>query len=512
MRNLENENNPLILKELIKLIVADNDKKQQLIDKLLEQKAKSDQQSFSLEESLLVLRKKFFGSSSEKMTDRARSQKTEDPELILHAQNLLPPHKPKSARKLPEEVVVHEASAQDLVLASTELGLANPSADQWEKIAGLFDESTEIEIIERSYKRLIHKRQKYKLKSVLTESEKESVLISAEGPTKLLPGCGYSNDFAVSSVVDKYLNHLPLERQCRMMDSLGLMNMKPQILYNLARIISVYLEPLVEKIKKEILQLKCVHADETTWPINNAKDSDGYMWVISNSQGSYYQYEPTRSGKVIKEILEDYSGCIMTDGYSGYYQYRAQSEKNVNKNKLSMCHAHARRYFFEIKEEYPEVEAYLLMYQELFLIEKLAKDFAELEVLRQQRSKPVLEKMRLWLLDQYPKARAESKLKSAIEYTTKHWNELTVFLTDVNVPLTNNEAERTIRQAVMGRKNFYGSRSINGADVTAIMYTIIESCKKLELDPRNYLLETIRLCAQHKEAKTPFEFAKSLRQ
>ncbi len=60
----------------------------------------------------------------------------------------------------------------------------------------------------------------------------------------------------------------------------------------------------------------------------------------------------------------------------------------------------------------------------------------------------------------------------------------TLFLEIPEVPLTNNEAERTIRQAVMGRKNFYGSRSIDGADVAAVIYTIIESCKKVELDPR----------------------------
>ena len=90
--------------------------------------------------------------------------------------------------------------------------------------------------------------------------------------------------------------------------------------------------------------------------------------------------------------------------------------------------------------------------------------------------------------------------------------ELTLFLEIPEVPLTNNEAERTIRQAVMGRKNFYGSRSIDGADVAAIIYTIIESCKKVEINPRQYLLQTIRLCAEGKSALTPLEFAKSLRQ
>jgi transposase len=64
----------------------------------------------------------------------------------------------------------------------------------------------------------------------------------------------------------------------------------------------------------------------------------------------------------------------------------------------------------------------------------------------------------------------------------------------------------------MGRKNFYGSRSIDGADVAAVIYTIIASCKKVEIDPRQYLLQTIRLCADGKSTLTPLEFAKSIRQ
>ena len=313
-------------------------------------------------------------------------------------------------------------------------------------------------------------------------------------------------------MIDKYLNHLPLERQCRMMDSLGLLNMSPQVLYNLAKTVSIYLEPVVEQIKDEILSQKVVHSDETPWPINNNKDSGGYMWIVANNHGSYYRFEPTRSGKVIRETLETFKGTVLTDGYSGYYQFREDHQKNVNKNTLAMCHAHARRYFYDIKEIYPVVNEYLEMYVSLFGIEKQARDFEELKKLRDEKSKSIWNKMREWLIKIFPEARGESKLKEAIEYSSSHWTELSVFLEDPYVPLTNNEAERTIRQAVMGRKNFYGSRSIDGADVAAVIYSVIESCKKVELDPREYLQTTIKLCAEGKTPQTPFEFAKSLRQ
>jgi hypothetical protein len=175
MRALENENDPRIFKELIKMIVADNEKKQKLIDQILKQKSKAEQNSFSIEESLAVLRKKYFGKSSEKSADRQRSR-NDDEEVLLHSQNLLPPIKNKSAKKLIEEIKIHDATAEELTQASIDFGIENPSADQWQKIENLFDESTEIEIVKRSYKKIIHKRQKYKLKKEFNQTEKKMFL------------------------------------------------------------------------------------------------------------------------------------------------------------------------------------------------------------------------------------------------------------------------------------------------------------------------------------------------
>jgi len=92
-----------------------------------------------------------------------------------------------------------------------------------------------------------------------------------------------------------------------------------------------------------------------------------------------------------------------------------------------------------------------------------------------------------------------------------HWNGLTKFIDDVRIPLTNNEVERTIRHSVMGRKNFYGSRSINGADVTATLNTIVESCKKVELEPKAYILMAVKKKVCGQEPPTPLEYARQIR-
>lgn len=519
MRSLENENDPRILRELLKL--AQNHIKYQddLLKKYILEKDKALQQKFSAEESLMILQKKMFGKSSEKSEkdetdnfDRLRS--AEESELTLHSQNIVPPASKKQTKKLDEEIVYAELSEAELAKASIEMNLENAAASQWEKLDGLVEESVMVTVVERNFLRKVIRRQKYKLKKEYNNTEKDVVLITAEHPElRIAPGCGYSIDFATAVIVDKFLYHLPYERQAREMGSLGLQNMSTQVLYNVARLTGLHFESVVDEIKNEILSLSLVHADETTWPINNKKDSDGYMWIVSNQLGSYYRFEPSRSGKVIKETLENYEGWLMTDGYSGYSQFKEKKDKDVLalKIKLAQCHAHARRYFKDVEEVNPEIKEYLEFYKELSLYEKQAKDFEDLKIIRQTKSKPLIEKMHAWLLDQLPKSRAELGFRKAIDYSINQWPQLIKFLDDPVIPLTNNEAERSIRQVVMGRKNFYGSRSIDGADLAAMMYTIIESCKKFEIDPRHYILETLKASAAKQKTLTPYKFALKLR-
>jgi len=505
---LDSEHDPRILRDLAKLLDAENRRLKSVIHKIQVENDKRSQQVISFEESLKILRKKYFGKKSERSTKpRERDRLNDDPELTLHSQNLLPPPKKKQTRSLETQEVVHESNDDDLKSMSESLGLENPSHHQWEEIPGLFDQSVEVTVVERQYKKILHKRKKYRLKKEFEVGFEKKVLIAAPGPIKLIPGGSYSIDFTVATIVDKYVNHIPLERQCRSMDSLGLHKMHTQVLYNLARVAGEHLAPIAKQIKDEILQQALVHSDETKWPINNGKDSDGYMWILSNNRGSHYRFEPTRSGKVVKESLEGFEGIVMSDAYSGYYQF-----KKSQTQALAICHAHARRNFWDIKEDNPIANEIIDMWDKLFKFERLARNFDELLEIRQTRSKPLIDEMKKWLTAQLIESRPETHMRKAIQYCFNHWVELTKFLENPIIPLSNNEAERTIRHAVMGRKNFYGSRSIDGADLTATMYTIIESCKKVELDPRDYLSITLRKSAAGEPTETPFELVKRQRQ
>jgi transposase len=499
LKELNEVTDPAVLKEFLAHLLKENfvlSNENKLLKKIEEEKSKARQ--LVMEDGLLVLRKILFGKSSEKREKpEGRPRDLSEQEVLLHSQCLVPPPKDKETRKLPEEIKTHEMSEIELKEESEVRGISN----DWEKVDNFYDESKEVTVIERQYKTLIHRRQKYRHKGSTKDNQ---IIISASGADKLLPGCGYSVDFAVEVVSDKYENHLPLERQRRMMERNHL-SVPVKTLYNLSLAVGVHMESAVTEIKKEILASKLTtHADESPWPIQDKKDSDGYMWVISNQVGAIYNFEPTRSGKVIEELFKGYSGNVLTDGFSGY-----NILKKLQNITLSNCWAHARRKFIEIEPNYPDhCKEVLDLIDKLFANERGPKTIEELQRVRAEKSKPLIDEIYTWLIDKKMKARAESHLMKAIGYCLKFWEGLTVFLKDSSIPLSNNDAERAIRHAVMGRKNFYGSKTINGADTTATLYSVIESCKRVQVDPKFYIKMAVLRSIRKETIITPLQFAK----
>lgn len=502
-RIVKEENNPEVLKAYLSHLIQLNEQKDKIINDLHIEKGKKDQQNLSLDDALLVLRKRMFGKSSEKRG--SARHRDSGKKLSIHSESLVPPPEEKELSQLTEIKVDHKLSAEELGEIAEQYGFDKNS--EWECLNGLYDESTEVDIKVESYVRKKHRRFKYRLKA--TKGSDREVIVTAPVPLKIMPGAKYSIDLSVDVVTKKYLYHLPFERIRRMMESGGL-TVATKTLYGLCFFVHCYLEDIAEKIKEEVLSCGlALHMDETKWPINNRKEDDGYMWVMSNQAGSYYQFEPTRSGKIAKELVGPYRGPVVVDGYGGY----KSSLSKENKMNLSFCWAHVRRKFTDIEKNYPrECSEFLDMVDELFYIDKLAKDFDDLKKLREEKSKPLTDKMHDWLLEHKMSARGESHLRKAINYSLNHWQGLLNFIEDVRIPLSNNEAERAIRHSVMGRKNFYGSRTINGADVTATLYTIIESCKKVQLDPKFYISMAVKEKIKGKtEVSTPLAYAKKIR-
>ena len=505
MRPLENESNVEVLKQLA-LWMRDQIQdltKENLKLKNITEASKQEWIDKSLRDQLTKLQEKFYGQGRETLDPNHRPVGHLGEQLKLHGEHQSPSDEILERRELPQSGTVYTylMSERELGAESLIRGLGG-GAQAWHKVEGLFQQSFEITMIERVYERVLHRQQKYQLLPKYNRYDKQ-VFITAKGPAKVRGGSKYSIDFAVGVVTDKYENHLPLERQRRKMESLGV-DVDVKTLYGLCEAVAEHCNAVIPMIKKEITNDFCaVHLDESPWKILSSEGTS-YMWAMSNRIGSYYQFEPSRSGKIAEEILKDYEGSVVTDGYGGY-----NAIKKNEKIRLQQCWAHARREFFDLRSAYPkEVGEIVPIIDELFAIEGKAKIFDELRRLRKTESVDVVRRIQEWLFNERQKQFPQSGISKAINYCLKFWSELTWFLKDCSVPLSNNDAERALRHVVMGRKNFAGSKTINGADTAASLYTVIESAKKAEINPGDYLKYLIDARWHGDDLKTPQKYAK----
>ena len=509
---LEHENDPRVLKyglsyahTHIKILEKEILRLKKLLDESKTKDEKQSQYFLNLNEKLSKFRDMLFGKKSEKRNLSDRYRKKLKKRILLESESLAPAPKKEELKKLKEIRVNHELSSEELSDIAEKYGYSRDS--EWELLK-IQDETEEISVKPTEYVRKKHVQYKYRLKAS-KQAEKE-IIVSAPCPKKIVPGSKYSAKLAVEVVSEKYLYHLPLERIRRKMEAKGL-KVFCKTLYSLCYFVSCYLESVAKDIKKELKEAgRTLHIDETPWPINNSQQKDGFMWVMSHGGGSFYHFSDTRSAVIAKEFLGSYEGPVLTDGYSSYKSH-LEKKKGI---KLAHCWAHARRKFIEVQKSAPldkDCEKVLGLMEELFKIEREATTYEKLKELRQKKSKKVLKKLLTVYEEILPEARVESHLRKAIDYSLKRWKGLTLFLEDERIPLTNNEAERALRQSVMGRKNFHGSRTQRGAKTAEILYTVIESCKKVELDPKDYMLMAVKNSIEKKPVKTPLQYAKDMR-
>jgi hypothetical protein len=502
---------PRLMEALVIDLIQHNKKLEDLITKYEKEAAEKAQASFLIEERVKLLRRALFAKKSEirDVSDRPRDKSQQEAQLF--SQSAFPSPEIRDAQEgklkgkdLEEVVIEHRPTKEDLNEEASVRGIKDA---KWLE-TGLYDECTKINIIERKYVKEVHRKFKIKLDPKTSPDPDKEVIVTAKGQDELLPGMNYTTEVVASVVSDKYISHMPLERQTREMESLGLKGMKNSTLSRFCALAAASLEPLSEKILREDLLPSdlALHLDETPWKIQNKNEKDGYMWIISNRYGSYYFFKPTRSGKVLEEKLSGYVGPVLTDGFSGY---NILSELKIPQ---ANCWAHARREFLPLEDHDPTVKPILDLIDKLFEIEREAKTFEELKNLRQEKSKPILNQLKDMLMAELPRSRAQSQKRKAIEYTLKRWSGLTMFVTEIKLPLSNNEAERTIRHAVVGRKNYYGAGSHSGAETAATLFTIIESCKKNDIDPRTFLIDALKCSARSENLETPLAYARRTRQ
>ncbi len=307
-------------------------------------------------------------------------------------------------------------------------------------------------------------------------------------------GGRYSPVFAVSVAVAKYTDHLPLERQVRMMAREGLV-VDSQTLWDQLQALARPLEPTYEALGQQALAAPVIHVDETRWPrLGSDGPAAGTVWGVATPTIAFYRILPGKSAEEGRQLLGGYRGTVVVDGCA-VYEVLARDGPGF---ALAHCWAHTKRKYEAIAEHWPtacaDIDAWI---SDLYAVERLvpspfpgdAATQALRHQLRQERSRPIADRIKSWATDQVGLPRSE--FGKAVRYMLERWTGLTRFLDNPCIPLDNNAAERALRGPVVGRKNHYGSKSLRGTQVAALFYTLCETAKLAGVDPHAYLLHAV---------------------
>lgn len=443
-----------------------------------------------------------YGRSSEKRPADGETEKPKDVEKKAKTG-----HGPREQIKLP--VVEKFYDLDDADKACPKCGGA------LNELAGQTEDSEEIDIVHRSYRVVKHKRKKYVCKC-------GECVETAIGPQKLIPGGRYSVDFGVDVAVSKYADHLPLSRQVKQMGRYGL-EVNAQTLWDQLWAMHGHLKATYEALHGYVLSSPVVGADETTWRfLKKGETKDWFAWSVTRPDAVFYKIMSARSAKAAAELLKDYGGVVMADGYSAYgalARELAEPSRAGPRFTLANCWAHGRRKFVECEGHYPVAKEAIDIIRTLYDVERRAKESAEgmdeasrLEMLarmRREESAQIVKEFYEWVGSQT--ALPKSGLGIALEYMVTYRSGLEKFLKDPRIPLDNNQTEREMRPVAVGRKNHYGSKSLRGTQVAAMFYSLIESAKLAGLNPVEYVGTAVRRAIDNPRTVTlPCDLAREL--
>ncbi|GHT71100.1 transposase [Bacteroidia bacterium] len=351
-------------------------------------------------------------------------------------------------------------------------------------------------------------RPKYGLRSstdVSTEKGK-GVLIA---PLPLLPLYkGLPGATLLSEIlIRKYVYHVPFYRQIQQFKHLGV-NLAESTLNGWFKPVCEILRPLYDKVKEIVIATDYLQVDETTLPVINKEKhmaAKEYLWMVRSVMKNmvFFHYDDgSRSGKVIGNLLKDFKGYLQSDGYQGYNVFQANGEVC-----LVGCLAHCRRRFSESLEENKTLAEYALgQIQLLYKIERNADDqkitHHDRALMRQRLSIPILDALEKWLEVKYKEVLPKSRMGEAISYVYSLMPRLKVYTRDGRLRIDNNAAENAIRPIALARKNFLFCGDNQAAEYTAIISSLLGCCKAADVNPRDWLIDTLNRLPYYTQPKS----------
>jgi len=325
----------------------------------------------------------------------------------------------------------------------------------------------------------------------------ERTVVCGELPKLCSDKGKYGASIIAHAVVSKFEDHSPIYRLQKIIARDSGVVIPESSLDTFPEIAAFWLEPIARKCAAMVMGSGYIQADESTLKVmikpTNGKSTTGQMWVRNAPELHIvvFDYDRHRNGTVANNLLGGYQGILQTDGLGAYHQF-TKSDVIVHAG----CHAHARRGFDESKSSDHERATHALdIYQKLFAIEKDAKSLSlppgDRLKLRQEKSGPIVAEFKLWLDAEIRNVRPKSPIGKAILYCLNRWYELTRFLEDGRIEISNNLVENCIRPLAIGRKNWMFAGSPEAAHRMGILLTIIGTCRLLGVNSFQYLAHVL---------------------
>jgi len=362
--------------------------------------------------------------------------------------------------------------------------------------------SKTLECDPRRWKIVEHVREKFTCRDCDSVTE-------APAPSRPIPR-GLAGPSLLAMVLSaKFLLHLPLNRQSAAYAREGV-DIDVSTLADWVGACVVALDPIVQAIRAHVLAAERIHADDTTVPVlAKQKTRTGRLWVYLRDDrpfggkappAAFLEYSRSRHGEYPSEHLRGWAGVMQADAFAGFNALYDGARKPGPIVEAS-CWAHARRKFFELAKliKAPIALEAVRRIDELFDIEREinGKPPDERKAMRQERSKPLVEALEVWLREQRARVSPKSDIGKAINYSLNRWASFIRFLDDGRICLSNNAAERGLRGVAVGRRNWTFAGSDEGARRAAHVFTLVETCKLNDVDPQAWLAHVLAKLPDH---------------
>lgn len=474
--------------------------------KAVEREEKLKQKIKELKAKVRLRERQLFGTSSERGSqgqDKAGGQEEKDK----------PPPKKKRGQK--EGSKGHGRRKHDNLPVHDEVcelepdDQACPKCGRPAKPQSGTEDSEMIEVEVRAHRRR-YRRRRYRLTCQCPDEDPDvSRIITAPPPPKLIPKGVFGISAWVYMLEGKFLYQRPLYRILTELRGDHELDISQGTVTDGLKRLSPLFEPLYDAIVERNVSEVHWHADETRWlvfgELETKPNPRWYLWVFCSRTTVVYRAEPTRSSQVAKDHFgEDAEGILSVDRYSAYKVLLNDQKRRI---VLAFCWAHVRRDFLSVAKDWPHLEQwglewvnrigklYRLNNARLALLGSADADPEAVEQARQELSDAV-EQMRQERDAQLADPNLHGVCRKVLESLKRHWSGLVIFVEHPEVPMDNSEAERKLRNPVVGRKNYSGSGSKWSAELTVMLFSLFQTLLLWNFNVRRWLSAYLGACAR----------------